>query len=406
MREKSLSTQVKMSKKTVGLLVTGGIAAYKAPMLARELVKRGYEVVSVLTENALNFVTKCSMETVTKQPCHVKSFDDNKNYDVEHISLVKQCDVLLVAPATANVIGKIASGIADDLLTTTVMAFNKKVLIAPAMNENMYLNPIVQDNISKLKDYGYIFVAPEEGFLACNDSGVGRMRNLENICDAVDYASFEHKDLEGKRVLVTAGPTREMIDPVRFISNRSSGKMGFAIAKAAKMRGADVVLVCGPNNLDKLYDIKTIDVVTTEEMFDACMSEFDSCDIVVKAAAPCDFCISQKYDHKIKKSGQGDELQLVFGHNKDILMELGRRKQHQKLVGFAAETQNLKEYAQTKFVQKNLDMIVANDVSKKDAGFNVDSNSVTFITKRSDCEFSGTKLEVAHRLFDELNNVR
>lgn len=400
-----MSIQEKMNKITVGLLVTGGIAAYKAPMLAREFIKKGYEVISVLTENSLNFVTKCSMETVTKNPCYIKSFDDNKNYDIEHISLAKRCDVLLVAPATANIIGKIAGGIADDLLSTTVMAFKGEVLIAPAMNENMYLNPIVQSNIEKLKQYGYTIIAPETGFLACNDNGVGRMRSLNEICDAVDYAACSMNDLSGKRVVVTAGPTREMIDPVRFISNRSSGKMGFAIAKAAKMRGADVILICGPNNLEKIYGVKTVDVVTTEDMFDACMAEFDSCDMVIKAAAPSDFCITQKYDHKIKKSSAEDTIELTFGHNKDILMELGKKKRHQKLVGFAAETQNLKEYAQKKFVQKNLDMIVANDVSKMGAGFNADTNWVTFIKKDTEMEFNGTKLEVAHKLFDILNDV-
>lgn len=394
-----------MNKKTVGLMVTGGIAAYKAPMLARELIKKDYEVVSVLTENALNFVTKCTMETVTKNPCYIKSFDDNKSYDIEHIALVKRCDVLLIAPATANIIGKIASGIADDLLSTTVMAFKGKVLIAPAMNENMYLNPIVQNNINELKNYGYTIIEPEEGFLACNDSGIGRMREINEICDAVDYACCPTKDLAGKRILVTAGPTREMIDPVRFISNRSSGKMGFAIAKAAKMRGADVILVCGPNNLGNPYGVKTVNVVTTDDMFQVCMSEFDKCDLVIKAAAPSDFCIAEKYDHKIKKSGTGDKIQLVFGHNKDILLKLGQRKTHQKLVGFAAETQNLKEYAQKKFVQKNLDMIVANDVSKMGAGFNVDTNAVTFITKQSETEFDGSKLEVAHKMFDILSDV-
>ncbi|MBQ9625323.1 MAG: bifunctional phosphopantothenoylcysteine decarboxylase/phosphopantothenate--cysteine ligase CoaBC [Clostridia bacterium] len=394
------------NKRTVGLLITGGIAAYKVPMLARELIKKDYNVISVLTENALNFVTKCTMETVTKNSCYVKSFDDNKVYDTEHISIVKACDVLLIAPATANCIGKIAGGIADDLLTTTVMAFKGSVLIAPAMNENMYLNPVVQENIAKLKGLGYIFIEPEKGFLACNDNGIGRMRDISQICDAVEFAAFEEKDLKGKRILVTAGPTREMIDPVRFISNRSSGKMGFAIAKAAKMRGADVTLVCGPNSLNSLFDVKTIDVVTTEDMFNACMAEFEDCDIVVKAAAPSDFCIVEKYDHKIKKSGAGDTLHLAFGHNKDILMELGKKKTHQKLVGFAAETQNLKEYAQKKFVQKNLDMIVANDVSKMGAGFNYDTNAVTFITKEQETEFNGTKLEVAHKLFDLLKNVR
>lgn len=394
-----------MKNKTVGLMVTGGIAAYKAPVLARELVKRGFDVVSVLTENALNFVTKCTMETVTKNKCHIQSFDDNKRYDVEHISLVKQCDVLVIAPATANIIGKIVSGIADDLLSTTVMAFKGKVLIAPAMNENMYLNPIVQDNIDKLKQYGYTIIEPEKGFLACNDNGVGRMRSISDICDAAEYACFEKKDLEGRHVLVTAGPTREMIDPVRFISNRSSGKMGFEIARAAKQRGAKVTLVCGPNNLQAIYGVETIDVITTEDMFNACMDIFDKCDMVIKAAAPCDFCVAEKYDNKIKKSIQGENIQLSFGHNKDILMELGKKKRHQKLVGFAAETQNLYEYAKVKFVQKNLDMIVANDVTKMGAGFNVDSNVVTFITGAGETGFQGTKLEVAHRMFDIINDV-
>lgn len=394
-----------MTNKTVGLLITGGIAAYKAPMLARKLIENGYGVVSVLTENAQNFVTKCTMETVTKNPCHIYSFDENKTYDVEHISLVKQCDVLLVAPATANVIGKIACGIADDLLTTTIMAFAGKVIIAPAMNENMYVNPIVQSNIKKLSDFGYTIIEPDEGFLACNDKGVGRMRNINEICDCVDFAIWENKDLLNKRVLVTAGPTREMIDPVRFISNRSSGKMGFAIARAAKMRGAKVTLVTGPNDLQNIYGVKTVDVFTTKEMYEACMAEYDSCDIVVKAAAPSDFYVVDKYDHKIKKTSKGDTVNLVFGKNMDILMELGKKKAHQKLIGFAAETQNLYEYAKKKLVEKNLDMVVANDVTKMGAGFNVDSNVVSIITKDGISEFDGTKLEVAHELFDKLNDV-
>lgn len=394
-----------MKTKTVGLLVTGGIAAYKAPLIARELIKKGYAVISVMTENALNFVTKCTMETVTKNPCHVYSFDENRNYDVEHISLVKSCDVLLVAPATANVIGKVAGGIADDLLTTTIMAFDKKVLFAPSMNENMYKNPIVQENIHKLKSHGYIIIEPDTGFLACNDKGVGRLRDANELCDVVDFACWDTKDLAGKNVLITAGPTREMIDPVRFISNRSSGKMGFAIARAAMTRGANVTLVAGPNSLAPIYGVNTVNVVTTQEMYEACSREFESCDILIKAAAPCDFCIVDKFDHKIKKSSHPETVNLAFGHNTDILKEMGKRKKNQKLVGFAAETQNLKEYAQKKFVDKNLDMIVANDVTQMGAGFNVDSNVVTFITKDDEVEFNGTKLEVAHKLFDMLNDV-
>ncbi len=391
--------------KTVCLGITSGIAAYKAPLIARELIRRGFGVQSVMTPNATNFVTKYTMETLTHNPCHVLSFEDDRAYEIEHVSISNKCDIMLVCPATGNFIGKIANGIADDLLTTTVMAFKGKVILAPAMNTQMYNNPIVQDNLIKLRKFGYEIVEPGDGFLACGDHGVGRLAEINDICTMVEYVACYKKDLVGKNILISAGPTQEKIDPVRYITNKSSGKMGFAIAKAAKMRGANVTLVCGPNSLKSLYDVEQIDVITTDDMYKACKERFADSDILIKAGAPCDYRIDEPYENKIKK-GDNPDMEITLVPNVDIVSKLAKeKKKEQKVVGFAAESQNLIDNAYSKLENKNLDMIVANNIISKETGFGSDINSVVFITQNEQQRYKGSKLEVAHRLLDLIETV-
>lgn len=388
--------------KSICLGITGGIAAYKAPLLARELMRRGFSVLPALTENGAEFVTPLTMETLTGHPCATTAFAKNRQYNMEHISLNRAADAILIAPATANIIGKAAAGIGDDLLSTVILAASCPVVYAPAMNTHMWENPMVQRNIAQLSQMGHHFISPDSGYLACGDSGAGRLAEITHIAEYMEYLLFEKNDYAGKRVVVTAGPTREMIDPVRFLSNRSSGKMGFAIAKAARMRGAQVTLIAGPNALTPPIDVDYVPVTTTEEMLNACLAAFPGCDYLIKAAAPSDFYVEGKFDQKIKKNGSNGVLTLTFGENPDILCRLGEQKRGQKLVGFAAETENLEQYAREKLDKKNLDMIVANDVTQKNAGFNVDCNTVTFFTQQTAEDFSGQKLEVAHRLLDLL----
>lgn len=365
--------------------VTGGIACYKAADIVSRLKKEDTEIDVIMTENACEFIDPLTFRTLSKNPVVTSTFAVPEAWKVGHVALAQKADVFLIAPATANVIGKVANGIADDMLTTTIMASRAKIVFAPAMNVNMYENPILQENISKLKSLGYMFIEPGSGLLACGDIGKGRMAEPAEIVDIVlrllDDINNESNDLAGRRILVTAGPTVEDIDPVRYISNRSSGKMGYAVAEAARRRGADVILISGPVNLTCNDQIKRINVKTTKQMLEACESVFDSVDIVIKAAAPADYYVVNKYDHKIKKSD--GILSIDLAKNPDILETLGKKKGDHVLVGFAAETNDIESYARDKMKRKNLDMIVANDVSAPGAGFDHDTNIITII-KASD----------------------
>lgn len=370
-----------LENKNIIVGVCGGIAAYKVADLVSKLTKHKANVEVIMTENATKFISPLTFQTLASNQVYIDMFAEPKHYDVEHVSLAKKADAFIIAPATANVIGKIASGIADDLLTTTIMATRAKVIFAPAMNTNMYLNPIVQKNIEYLKGLGYEFIEPGTGILACKDVGPGRMAEPNDIIDYV-ISSFYEKDLSGKKVVVTAGPTIEPLDPVRFITNHSSGKMGYNIAKIARNRGAQVVLVSGPTNIEPPKCVKLVKVNTTYEMLKAVESEFDDCDVLIKAAAPSDYRPETVSDVKIKKK-DGDEsgLNIKFIKNPDIAAYFGKKKKNQIIVGFAAETNNLIEYAIEKLNKKNLDFIVANNVSQPGAGFKGDTNIVTIIDK-------------------------
>lgn len=367
-----------LEKKHIVLGISGGIAAFKAAEIASMLRKRGAEVKCIMTDHATKFITPLTMREISNNPVAVDMFGDIPEFHVEHIALAQWADVFVIAPATANVIGKIAGGIADDMLSTTVMATQAPVLIAPAMNSNMYLNPIVQDNIQKLKRYGYTMIEPASGHLACGVIGIGRLPEPAAIVDHIEFAACQTDTLKGKRVIVTAGGTREVIDPIRFIGNNSSGRMGFAIAKAAAMAGADVTLVAGTTNLPTPFGVaRRIDVRTTDDMKRAVDEYYDTCDMVVKAAAVADYRVAHPATEKIKKND--DHLTLEMTKNPDILLGLGQRKKHQVLVGFAAETTHVLEYGLGKVKKKNLDMLVANDVSAEGAGFQTDTNIATFI---------------------------
>lgn len=392
-------------KKTVLLGVTGSIAAYKAVELASALVKKELDVAAVMTESAARFVAPLTFETITKNPVATGLFSRERPYEIEHISLAKRADVFAVMPASANFIGKYAHGIADDMLTTVAMAVTAPVLIAPAMNSAMYLSAANTANMKLLKERGCVFVEPAEGLLACGDVGVGRLAEVDSLVSAIFAALFPKRDFEGKRVLVTAGPTREMIDPVRFLTNRSTGKMGYAIAEAARDRGASVVLVSGPVNLAPPAGIRVVNVLSTADMQKAVTAEFEGCDCAIKAAAPADFTPEAYSDDKIKKTG-ADGMTLRLKKTPDILASLDEIKGNRVLCGFAAETKELRAYAVEKLRRKNLDLIVANDVSRADAGFGTDTNSVTvYLADGSSAEYSGTKRAVADRILDEVLKV-
>lgn len=368
-----------MNKKNVVVGVTGGVAAYKALDVISRLKKKDINVDVIMTKSACEFVTPLSFQSLSQNAVIKDMFDEPKVFEIQHISLAKKADVLVVVPATANIIGKVANGIADDMLSTTIMATNAKVIFAPAMNTNMYNNPIVQGNIKKLKDYGYEFINPSSGRLACGDVGNGKLADTEEIVEVILSQLHEPKDLIGKKVLVTAGPTRANIDPVRFLTNKSTGKMGYAIAEEARDRGAEVVLISGPTNIKPLVGVRTINVETNEEMLNAVKSEFDSSDIVVKSAAVSDYKPKTYSDKKIKKGSGNLNMELV--RDNDILKELGALKKHQILVGFAAESNDVIKNAHIKLEKKNLDYIVANDITESDAGFGTDTNRVTIINR-------------------------
>lgn len=387
-----------LNGKCVVLGVTGGIAAYKACDIVSRLKKLHANVRVVLTEHACRFVQPLTFETLSGNPVYVSAFEHSD--EIEHISLAKSADVLLIAPATANIIGKMANGIADDLLSTTAMAVPCPVLIAPAMNAVMYKSAAVQDNLRLLKARGVMTVGPEIGHLACGDEDIGRMSEPEKIVSEVCALLGQKNDLQGKQVLVTAGPTREMVDPVRFLSNRSSGKMGYAIAEAAMRRGACVTLVSGPVALEKPKGVETVDITSTLELYDEVTKRAKQADLVIQAAAPADFRPMDVAEHKIKKTGEGMTLELA--PNPDIAAQLGRDKHAgQVLVAFAAETDDLLDNARRKLDKKNADMVVANDVTLPGAGFAGDTNRVVLVT-RSDARALPlmSKRDVADAILD------
>ena len=366
--------------KTVVIGVSGGIAVYKTLDVVSRLRKLGVNVNVIMTKSATEFVTPLSFQSLSQNYVVCDMFEDPKTWDVEHISLAKRADVFLIAPATANVIGKIANGIADDMLTTTVMATKAKVLIAPAMNTNMYENPILQRNINTLKELGYNFVEPESGRLACGDTGKGKLASPETIVDEVVKLLSKGQDLKGKSIIVTAGPTVESIDPMRYITNRSTGKMGYSIAKEAIERGADVTLITGPTNLTPPQNLKKlVKIESAKDMYEAVLENLDENDVVIKSAAVADYKPKNYSNKKIKKSD--DDLVIELDRNKDIAQEIGKIKNNKILVGFAAETNDLIENASLKIKKKNLDFIVANDLTKEGAGFGVDTNIVKIIDK-------------------------
>ncbi len=390
-----------LKEKHIVLGVTGSIAAYKIASLASMLVKKQADVTVIMTKNATNFINPITFESLTGNRCLVDTFDRNFEFQVEHVSLAKQTDVFLVAPASANVIAKAAHGIADDMLTTTLLACRCPKIFAPAMNTRMYENPIVQDNISTLKDYGMEVVTPASGYLACGDTGEGKMPEPEVLYEAV-LRALTPKDLAGRKVLVTAGPTQEKLDPVRYISNHSTGKMGYAVAAAAVRRGADVTLVSGKVELTPPMGVQVVPVVSAADMAQAVKDAASEQDIIIKAAAVADYRPRVTADGKLKK--KDEELSVELERTEDILAWLGaHRRAGQILCGFSMETEHLLENSRAKLEKKKIDMIVANNLKQEGAGFGTDTNVVTLITKEKTEEFPMlSKEEVAERLLDRL----
>ena len=388
--------------KNIILGVTGSIAAYKTAGLASMLVKQGCNVHVIMTENATNFINPITFESLTGNKCLVDTFDRNFQFQVEHVSIAKLADVVMIAPASANVIAKLAHGMADDMLSTTVLACKCKKIIAPAMNTNMYENPIVQDNIRICQSYGMEVITPAVGYLACGDVGAGKMPEPETLFEYIEKEAAYEKDLEGKRILVTAGPTREALDPVRYLTNFSTGKMGYAIAKAAALRGAAVTLVTGKTEIKKPSFVKVIEVESAADMFEAVTKEAREQDAVIKAAAVADYRPKEVNTEKTKKK-DGD-LTLSLERTEDILKWLGEHKtKGQFLCGFSMETENMLENSRVKLNRKKIDMIVANNLKVEGAGFGTDTNVVTIITKDREIALQKmTKEEVAHRLLSEI----
>jgi len=395
--------------KNILLGVTGGIAAYKMADVASMLVKQHADVHVVMTENATKFITAETFSVLTKNKVYVDVFDENPDdyVNVPHISLGTNADCILIAPATADIIGKIANGIADDMVSTVVLPARCPILVAPSMNVYMLENPIVQDNIAKLKRFGYTIVEPAEGHLACGYDGKGKLPTPEALVEQVVLAAAKEKDYEGKKVLVDAGPTEEAIDPVRFITNHSSGKMGYAVARIAAMRGADVTLVSGPTNLDTPAGVKRVDVTSAEDMYNAMVSEAESSDVIIMSAAVADFTPETVADNKIKKQSDSEGMSLSLKRTKDILKSLGEKKRTgQKIIGFSMETENLIENSRKKLDSKNADMICANSLKTEGAGYKVDTNIVTMITKKDMVELPlMSKLEVADKILDKIKEL-
>ena len=390
-----------MNNKKVLLGVSGGIAVYKALDVISRLKKKGIEVKVIMTKSATEFVTPLSFQSLSENPVVIDMFDEPKAWEIQHISLAKWADLVVVVPATANIIGKVANGIADDILSTTIMATKAEVIFCPAMNTNMYENKIVQKNMATLKDLGYGFINPASGRLACGDIGRGKLENTEIIAEKIiKKLSSKSRDFEGKNVLVTAGPTIVPIDPVRYLTNRSTGKMGYEIAKEARDRGANVTLISGPTSLDIPTGVNFIKVNTNEEMLNAVLDNFNDSNIVVKSAAVADFNVKEYSKEKIKKTDSN--LVIELERDKDILETLGKQKTNQIIVGFAAESSNVIENAKAKLKRKNIDYIVANDITSNDAGFASDDNKVTIISSLGDVISLDkmSKREVAKNIFD------
>ena len=396
-----------MKKPCVVLGVTGGIAVYKACELLRLLQKRGIDVFVVMTQNACRFVAPLTFETLSGHPVAVDTIDRPQTWEVEHIALAKRADLFLIAPATANIMGKMACGIADDMLSTTVMATRAPVLVAPAMNTGMWENAAVQQNVKTLRARGVEIVAPVSGHLACGDSGAGKLEDVAVIAERACELLFAKKDMEGLRVMVTAGPSREALDPVRYISNRSSGKMGYAIAQAAQKRGAEVTLLSGPVAIEAPQGVKLVPFTTTQELLDRASELAQEQDLLIQAAAPADYRAKEIAPQKIKKQG-GEPMTFTLVENPDVAATLGKSKRGgQVFVGFAAETNDVLAHARDKLARKNLDMIVANDVTRPGAGFDVDTNIVTLITKDGQEALPMmSKAEVAQRILDRALALR
>lgn len=388
--------------KTVLLGVTGSIAAYKIATLASMLRKLHCEVHVIMTQNATNFISPMTFETLTNHRCIVDTFDRNFQYDVKHVSLSKQADVVMIAPATANVMAKLLYGLADDMLTTTTLACPCKKIIAPAMNTQMYENPITQNNIQKLKEYGFEVIEPAVGLLACQDVGAGKMPEPEVLLNYILREIALKKDLAGKKVLITAGPTQEALDPVRYLTNHSTGKMGYALARNAMLRGADVTLVTGPTHLTPPPFVDVVSITSAREMYEAVTSRSDQQDIIIKAAAVADYRPTTVSEEKMKKAGQ--PLEIPLERTQDILQYLGSHKpEGQFLCGFSMETENMLENSRAKLKKKHLDMIVANNLKVAGAGFGTDTNVITMITRDKELELElMTKDQAAHKIFDQI----
>lgn len=394
-----------LTGKPIVLGVTGSIAAYKIANLASMLVKLNADVHVIMTQNATHFITPMTFETLTNNKCIVDTFDRNFNFDVKHVSLAKKGDLFLVAPCTANIIGKVAGGICDDMLTTTIMATKAPVLFSPAMNTGMWENPILQDNLQKLKQYGYQIIEPVEGRLACGDIGSGKMPSEEVLLEHILLCLAKDKDLKGKKILVTAGPTQEAIDPVRYITNHSSGKMGYAIAKMAVLRGAEVTLVSGPVNIQPFAGIQVVPVVSAQDMFQAVTSRSAIYDIIIMCGAVADYTPANYVDQKVKK--QDGDLSIALKRTSDILAWLGEHKPKQQiLVGFSMETENLIENSREKLMKKHADLICANSIAEEKTGFATDSNKVTIISQAGVNELPlCSKEETADLILDHITSL-
>ena len=404
----SVPLKLMSSKKPCIVLgVTGGIAVYKACELLRLLQKRGMDVFVVMTKNACEFVSPLTFETLSGHPVAVDTFKRPETWEVEHIALAKRADLFLIVPATANIIGKMANGIADDMLSTTVMATRAPIMIAPAMNTGMWENPAVQENIRLLQSRGVQVVSPATGYLACGDSGAGKLEDVQVIAQYAAAALERKKDMLGLRVLVTAGPTREALDPVRYISNRSSGKMGYAIASCAKARGAEVTLLSGPVSLQCPAGVNLVSFMTTQELLERALEYAPQQDILIQSAAPADYRAAEVAPQKMKKKN-GEDMVIRLVENPDVAATIGKSKRpDQVFVGFAAETNDVLEHAKGKLSKKNLDMIVANDVTKPGAGFDVNTNIVTFVTREEITDLPLlSKDEVADRILDRVLKIR
>ncbi|MFS0590676.1 bifunctional phosphopantothenoylcysteine decarboxylase/phosphopantothenate--cysteine ligase CoaBC [Cytobacillus horneckiae] len=395
-----------LNGKNILLCVTGGIAVYKAVALTSKLTQTGANVKVIMSESAMRFVTPLSFQALSRNDVYIDTFDEKDSKKIAHIDLADWADLILIAPATANIIGKLANGIADDMISTTLLAATSPVWLAPAMNVHMYSHPAVMKNIDTLYQFGYRFVEPSEGYLACGYVGKGRLEEPEKIINHIaDFFDGSKKVLKNKKVIVTAGPTREKIDPVRYLTNHSSGKMGYAIAEEAASLGADVRLVSGPVSIDAPAGVQLIKVESAEEMYQAVLSQYDDADIVIKTAAVADYKPKKVYKHKVKKKSGEEYLELE--RTKDILFELGKRKNKQVLIGFAAETEKLDDYAIGKLEKKNADMIVANNVTAEGAGFGTDTNIVTLYKRNGSIDHLPlmSKHEVAAKILDAANRL-